>query len=378
MRGFSGRAASSIGWIACALAPVNAALYASFDSDGLTPGLVAFYVAMFSYAAVGAVVLRRYPQHRLGWLFIFESLLLGITGPATAYAENFDPSATGYLAASVFASVSWILGIALVVCFLGLLLPDGNLPSRRWRPVAWAGALVVAFAVLGTVLAEGPLSTGTGQNPLGVPHADALANVAPVILLAVLAMNLAAVVVRYRRGTIVERQQLKWIGAGFVVVIAGGFTQGQAEVLQFVSWSLLPLAFAVAILRYRLYEIDVIIRKTLVYAGVVAVLAALYLGGIYLIGETLRGLTGGSSTLAVTVSTLAVAVAFQPLRSRIQRVVDHRFYRRKYDAAHTLEIFSGRLRQQIDLDALDAEVLGVVRDALQPSHASLWLKGGGE
>ena len=163
-----------------------------------------------------------------------------------------------------------------------------------------------------------------------------------------------------------------------MVVIAGGFTQGQAEVLQFVSWSVLPLAFAVAILRYRLYEIDVIIRKTLVYAGVVAVLAALYLGGIYLIGETLRGLTGGSSTLAVTVSTLAVAVAFQPLRSRIQRVVDHRFYRRKYDAAHTLEIFSGRLRQQIDLDALDAEVLGVVRDALQPSHASLWLKGGGE
>ena len=174
----------------------------------------------------------------------------------------------------------------------------------------------------------------------------------------------------------VERQQLKWIGAGFVVVIAGGFTQGQAEVLQFVSWSVLPVAFAVAILRYRLYGIDVIIRKTLVYAGVVAVLAALYLGGIYLIGATLRSLTGGSSALAVTVSTLAVAVAFQPLRSRIQRVVDHRFYRRKYDAAHTLEIFSGRLRQQIDLDALDAEVLGVVRDALQPSHASLWLKGG--
>ncbi len=374
----SGRTASAIGWTACALAPVNAALYASFDSDGLTPGLVAFYVAMFSYAAVGAVVLRRYPQHRLGWLFIFESLLLGITGPATAYVENLDPSATGYLAASVFASVSWILGIAVVVCFLGLLLPDGNLPSARWRPVAWAGALVVTFAVLGTALAEGPLSTGTGQNPLGVPHADALASVAPVILLAVLAMNLAAVVVRYRRGTTVERQQLKWIGAGFVVVIAGGFTQGQAEVLQFVSWSLLPVAFAVAILRYRLYEIDVIIRKTLVYAGVVAVMAGLYLGGIYLIGETLRGLTGGSSTLAVTVSTLAVAVAFQPLRSRIQRVVDHRFYRRKYDAAHTLEIFSGRLRQQIDLDALDAEVLGVVRDALQPSHASLWLKGGGE
>ena len=277
-------------------------------------------------------------RRTIGWVGSSSSShpCSGVTGPATTYSENFDPSATGYLAASMFASVGWVLGIALLVCFLGLLLPDGKLPSPRWRPVAWAGALVMTFAVLGTVLAEGPLPNGHSENPLGVAYADIVAKVlAPVMVLPVLAMNVAAVIVRYRRGTIIERQQLKWIGAGFLVVIAGGFIHVQAEVLQFVSWSVLPLAFAVAILRYRLYGIDVIIRKTLVYAGVIAVLVALYLGGIYLIGAALRGLAGGSSSLAVMLSTLAVAAAFQPLRSRLQRVIDHRFYRPKYGTPRT-------------------------------------------
>jgi hypothetical protein len=137
---------------------------------------------------------------------------------------------------------------------------------------------------------------------------------------------------------------------------------------------LIPASVGIAILRYRLYEIDVIIRKTLVYAALAATLALMYLGGISLTTWALRSVIGQSSALGVTLSTLAVAAAFQPLRTRIQRTVDHRFYRRNYDASKTLEAFSGRLREQIDLTALHSEVLGVVTDTVQPSHASLWIR----
>ena len=144
--------------------------------------------------------------------------------------------------------------------------------------------------------------------------------------------------------------------------------------LALLSFALIPISIGFAVFRYRLYEIDVIIRRTLVYTTLIGSLAIVYLGGIYLLGDLLQTLTGQSGALAVTVSTLAVAAGFQPLRSRIQSAVDHRFYRAKYDASLTLEAFSGRLRQQIDLDALHAEVLTVVRDALEPSQATLWFR----
>ncbi len=144
--------------------------------------------------------------------------------------------------------------------------------------------------------------------------------------------------------------------------------------LALLSFALIPISIGFAVFRYRLYEVDVIIRRTLVYTTLIGSLAIVYLGGIYVVGDVLQTLTGQSGALAVTVSTLAVAAAFQPLRSRIQRAVDHRFYRAKYDASVTLDAFSGRLRQQIDLDALHAEVLTVVRDALEPSQATLWFR----
>ena len=186
-------------------------------------------------------------------------------------------------------------------------------------------------------------------------------------------------VVRYRRGTAVERQQLKWILAAFVVMIALGVV-GSAipEQIWFASWALLPIAFGIAIFRYRLYDIDVIIRRTIVYATLVGSLALIYLAGIALIERILQAATGQSSALAVTISTLAVAAAFQPLRSRIQGAVDHRFYRRKYDTSQTLVAFTAKLRDQIDLDSLQREVLGAVQTTVQPRHASLWLRRSGE
>jgi hypothetical protein len=141
-----------------------------------------------------------------------------------------------------------------------------------------------------------------------------------------------------------------------------------------VSLGLIPIAIGIAVLRYRLYDIDVIIRRTLVYAALVGCLAVVYLGGVYAIQAAVRSVSGQSGTLAVTVSTLLVAAAFQPLRTRIQRAVDHRFYRRRYDAARTIEAFSGRLREQVEIETVSDDVLDVVRDTLQPAHVSLWVR----
>ena len=194
-----------------------------------------------------------------------------------------------------------------------------------------------------------------------------------------------SLILRYRASTGVLRQQIKWFGAGGMLIalaallipVLGSMGTPWSTVVIDSFWAVaitgLAITTGVAILRYRLYEIDLIIRKTLVYAVLVAILAIVYVGGIFLIDRGLQALTGQSGALAVTLSTLAVALAFQPLRTRIQRAVDHRFYREKYDGARTLEDFAARLRDQIELDTLTLDVLDVVNTALQPRHLSLWL-----
>jgi hypothetical protein len=213
-----------------------------------------------------------------------------------------------------------------------------------------------------------------------------------VLVLAVtMVASAASLVVRFRRAGPVEREQVKWLaGAAGVsasiylvdlcisVAASGSGAEPAWRVLIddtfVVSLGLIPAAIGVAVLRYRLYEIDVIIRRTLVYAALVSVLALLYLAGVFGIQGAVRSVSGKSGTLAVTVSTLLVAAGFQPLRARIQRAVDHRFYRGRYDAARTLESFSGRLREQVDIEAVSGEVVDVVRQTLQPAHVSLWLR----
>ena len=267
------------------------------------------------------------------------------------------------------------MGLFVPACFLGLLIPDGHLPSRRWRPVAWCAAITVGCGVIGTILGESQVNDGHTPNPFHVPHADNLFILGTALLLPVIGLGITAAVVRYRQGTQIERQQMKWIIAAFVAIIVTGILQSSLlGQIWFVTWALLPIAFAVSILRYRLYEIDVIIRKTLIYAALAATLALVYLGGISLTTWIFRSVTGQSGALAVTLSTLIVAAVFQPLRTRIQRTVDHRFYRRKYDATRALDAFNHRMREQIDLDALHDEVLGVITETLQPSHTTLWLR----
>jgi hypothetical protein len=213
-----------------------------------------------------------------------------------------------------------------------------------------------------------------------------------LVVVAMMVASAASLVVRYRRSRGPERQQVKWLAAAaagvaavYAVVVPVGavvdpssqHTPAWLSVAQsasLLSFGLIPVAIVFAVLRYRLYEIDVIIRRTLVYAALVAVLAAVYLGGVTLVGGVLRTVAGGSGAIGVTVSTLLVAAAFQPLRARIQRAVDRRFYRGRYDAARTLESFSGRLREHVEIETVSGEVLDVVRQTLQPAHVSLWLR----
>jgi hypothetical protein len=374
------------------MAAATAAMIAAFAVvDGSHRGVagyvaVAVGVAAFtSYGAVGAAVVSRFPRHRLGWLLCSASFSVGISCGLNAYTDLGQPRGWPLLVpAEVLIDVGWICSLGLVIVFLGLLIPDGELPSPRWRPVAACGFVVLGLAVAGSLFRA---ELGPGRpNPIGLAIASHLQTATQVGLVPMVVAGIVATTVRYRRSGRVERLQLKWILGSFVAVIGisvidgvlssyviDGY-DGLPEVLQFGVWAGIPAGFAVAIFRYRLYEIDVLIRRTLVYASLVAVLAILYLGAITLLGAASRAATGQNGTLAVTLSTLLVAAAFQPLRGRIQRAVDRRFYRARYDAERTLEAFSGRLRDELDVDQLGGEVTALVSDTLRPAHVSLWLR----
>ncbi len=370
----SGRTATRIGVLLAVLEAVGFAVFvASGESSGFASAITAF-IALMAYSIVGTLVVGRQPGNALAWIFCVAPFMVALSGVSEAY---FEHGAAGWPAKTfvgLVADTSWIVAIGMPAAYLGLLIPDGHLPSRRWRPVAWVAAIVLASAVVGTAFGESRVDDRI-PNPVQIPGVEYLFPVAAVALLPVLAAGVAAAVVRYHRGTRVERQQLRWIIAAFVVMCCLGVVSDTIpEEIWFGSWALLPIAFSIAIFRYRLYEIDVIIRKTLVYATLVGSLVAVYLGGIYVIGRVLDAVAGQSGALAVTLSTLAVAAAFQPLRTRIQRAVDHRFYRGKYDAEKTLERFTTRLRDQVELDALSADVLDIVTLTLQPRSVSLWLR----
>jgi hypothetical protein len=327
---------------------------------------------------VGALVVSREPRHRLGWLLCVAPFCLCW---ANLGSTLVGANGTERALVALLVNLGWTTGLVLLL-LMGFIVPDGRLPSRRWRLVAWPGCAVAAAFVAGTAVS--PLDDGA-RNPIEVAGAAAVTGALQALMLPVAALSLAAAISRLRSPDPVERQQVKWIVAGFAGAvgvtaadaIAGSVIPGYPglpEAVGFLAWDLIPLSFGVAILRYRLYEIDVIIRRTLVYTCLIAVLAGVYLGAITTIGAASRAITGQSGTLAVTVSTLLVAAAFQPLRGRIQRGVDRRFYRGRYDATRTLEAFAGRLRDEVDVVAIGADVTGVVATSLQPAHVSLWLR----
>jgi len=269
------------------------------------------------------------------------------------------------------------------------LFPDGRLPSPRWRPVAWCAALGVISFVAYSALEPGPLEEFPRiTNPYGVdsPILDAVAVTGAILASASMVASAVSLIVRMRRAGRVERQQIKWLayGGALVVGVVGAVFVGSVisiwsgdVSIAVIGFSLLgvPIFTGVAIARYRLYDIDIVINRTLVYGALTAALVAVYFGGVATVQALFRALTGQEQQpqLVVVASTLVIAALFTPLRSRIQSFIDRRFYRRKYDAAKTLEAFSAALREETDLDALSEDLVGVVRETIQPAHASLWL-----
>jgi hypothetical protein len=345
------------------------------------------------FSTVGAVVASRRPEHPVGWLFCVVGLVGGVRHLGAEYATyalpmSHESLAGGAAAAAWISSWLWVPHVGLMV-FLGLVFPSGLLPTARWRPFAW---LIVVALLVGTValaLSPGPLSgLGPIQNPFGIEGARRVVGPAHALVWSLALVAASSLLVRLRRAKGMERQQIKWVAfAGAVAAIGGALTyvggpeamsvwwvQRVGLALIVVGFAGVPIAMSVAILRYRLYDIDLIINRALVYGPLTAMLALMYFGGVVGLQAALRVLTGQESTLAVVASTLAIAALFNPLRRRIQGIIDRRFYRRKYDARQTLDAFSATLRNETDLETLNGDLVGVVRKTMQPAYASLWLR----
>ncbi len=349
--------------------------------------LVGWHLFAVVLATVGLLVASRHPSNPVGWWFLGLAVVQGLAELSQAYGERAaqDGLPAGE-AAEWVATWIWILTPALLTLVL-LLFPDGRSPSRRWRIVPALAFAGCALAIPGLALsAESGTEFAGGENPLAVqsPLIDVLFPLGMAVVMGALLASAASLFLRFRRARGVERQQLKWVvlAAGVVGAVApfavGFWAQTiLAEVSLLFALAMIPIAAAIAILRYRLYDIDVVINRTLVYGALTATLALAYLGSVVLLQLALRPLTKESG-LAIAASTLAVAALFRPARARIQQTVDRRFYRRKYDAARTLERFGARLRDEVDLDALGADLRAVVNDTMQPAHVSLWLRAPGD
>ena len=356
------------------------------------PVEAAFVLAtVLTFSVVGAIVASRQPRNAIGWIFCGIGLVVSLNSLTGSYAEYrlAGGSALGSLAetAAWFSSWSWTLWLYVPTTFLLLLFPDGRLPSPRWRPVAWCAALGVISFVAGYALTPGPLEEFPRiTNPYGVdsPILDAIAVAGAILAAASMLASPVSLIVRMRRAGRVERQQIKWLAYGGALVVGAVFVGGAISIwvgevgisLIIIGLLGLPIFTGVAIARYRLYDIDIVINRTLVYGSLTAMLALVYFGGVAATQAISSALTSQEKQpqLAIVVSTLVIAALFNPLRRRVQAFVDRRFYRSKYDAAKTLEAFSAKLRDETDLDALSDELVGVVRKTMQPAHVSLWLR----
>jgi hypothetical protein len=357
-----------------------------------------------AFSSVGALIASRRSKNPIGWIMCVGGLGVAVGSLTDTYAvyalfsspEEPMPGAALSAWVSLWITTASIQSFALLL----LLFPTGRLPSNRWRPVVWLVVLaLVAESAFSALLTEQFVGYRDTSNPFYVaalgPLQDAYATYAqtPLSILAVLLPTIA-LVARYWRSRGVERQQLKWfvssgalvaLGSILISVVLAFFEEAsfRSQLLvtvffAFITLALcgIPISMGAAILRYHLYEIDLLINRTLVYAVLTATLVAVYFGGVAVTQAILRALVGQQEQpqLATVVSTLVIAALFNPLRQRIQWFTDRRFYRRKYDTRKTLEAFSTKLRQETDLDALSADLVGVVRETMEPAHVSLWLR----
>jgi hypothetical protein len=355
-------------------------------------------VVAVTFPALGLLILSRRPQHSIGWLFCVAGFAAGLDhfcGEYAIYTQQAEPnSLPGGEISAWIVSWLWVPFNALLV-YVALLFPDGRPPSKRWRPVVWLVGIAVVVGVTVAALLPVPVCNVCSiENPLGIEGLESVSDLIDPLIEAfwygVLGLvAVASLYVRFRHAGGVERQQIKWLAyAASLVVLGTTLAYGVYGVtgarwtwqvgINLLAIGLVgtPIAVGIAISRYRLYEIDTLINRTLVYGALTAALAMLYLGGVATTQAIFRALTGQEEQpqFAIVVSTLVIAALFTPLRRRIQGFIDRRFYRRKYDARRTLEAFAAKLRDETDLDALSGDLVGVVRETIQPAHVSLWLR----
>jgi len=353
--------------------------------------------ATLAFPSMAAVIGLRQPKHAVGWLMRVIGLLMPAEIVALAYAYQALTGAPGSLPrpelVTWLAQWAWVPGLLFGGTFLLLLFPNGRLPSPRWRPIFWAIALVMGLLIL-TGMFKPVLDSGTSttklMNPIGAPGVlgeilTSAYRVLDPLALASFFPCAVSLIVRFRGSAGIERQQLKWLAFVAGVMAAGTAVAVSARAVGLspvstvaggIVWlgvSLLPLAVGLAILRYRLFDIDLVINRTLVYATTTIALALVYWGSVLVFQLLLRPFTP-QSELAIVASTLSVAALFQPLRRRVQNAVDRRFYRRRYDMQRTLDAFSAHLREDVELHRLSNELVSVVQRTMQPSDVSLWLK----
>jgi MFS family permease len=352
---------------------------------------LALQLAFTAFMVVGALIVAHRPANAIGWVFSAIGLLTMAGTLALEYTQYAYVTRPGALPGAILAAWVWAWGafpvFGLTFTFTLLLFPTGRLLSPAWRPIAWLAALTITVE---TVLAAfGPsLMVGYEKhvipNPIGItglpdPEQGAVGAVLISLLLLSASAGCLSLVIRFRRAQGEERQQLKWFAYGAVVMvvsvlIGGLFVPAGSNLGAGLVIALLPVAAGIAILRYRLYDIDRLINRTLVYGLLTALLAGVYASVVLVLGQVFGGVGKDPPSWAVAGATLAVAALFQPARRRIQQVVDRRYNRRQYNATKTVEAFSLRLRDEVDLDTLSAELLAVANQTMQPTTASLWLR----
>jgi hypothetical protein len=395
----SKRAASWLAWSMCALSLALTAFSLFLLVLNLSDPDVPIHrywaistLLALGFSTVGAVIAPRLsPKNPIGWLFCATGLFFGMSHFSAQYSRYALLTASGSPpageAAAWASSWVWVPGLGFAV-FLLLLFPDGRLPSPRWSWFFWLGLLLTLVGTISQMFAPGLVGdAGVIYNPLGVESLPNAFKLIQALMFTLVLISAASLFVRRLRARGVERQQLKWFTYSSILATSGtilAYTLSEAIGSVWLGWAgyilalvgliATPLAMGIAILRYRLYEIDLIINKTLVYGALTAMLAVVYFVDIVVFQEVLRALTGQTSQLAIVASTLVIAALFNPLRRRIQSFIDRRFYRRKYDAAMILEAFGTKLRDQTDLEKLCEDLAEVVDETVQPAHVSVILR----
>jgi cytochrome b subunit of formate dehydrogenase len=392
----SGRSASWLAWSACAFSLALTALSVLLIVLLLRSDTTIYYywletsMVAVGYSTVGAIVASRLPESPIGWLFCAIGLSFGVSHFSAEYAAYALLAPSGSLpggqAFAWLTSWVWVGGLGLIV-FLDLLFPNGMLPSTRWRWFARFTAVVLLPAAILAALSPGLILSSTLINPLGIEGLPNVSKAIEAFMYALVVVGASSMLARLRHAGRIERQQIKWFAYATAVAISGVILKNTVYPPVGVTWvwwvGLIltvvgvvssPVAMSIAIFRYRLYQIDSLINRTLVYGSLTATLVALYFVVIVVLQRLFVVFTGEKSTLAVVASTLVIAALFNPFRRQIQAVVDRSFYRRKYDTRKTLEAFSMKLRDETDLNALSDDLVRVVRETMQPAHISLWVR----